>query len=472
VDRLEKDLAIYERDVTKNQRSGQFAAEIAERETKLTAAQEELRLLMFERGKLQTECDQAQRKVETSEETFRRQGGELFARRKELATQRESIRTQRERIEGEMREVAAGITPLILVEAQIKKLRSQAMREEAADHQKVLLAELKKRDQAILRACRFTGPQRNKLESLFAEDRKRRERTAEVERYLNLDKSAMQVLQRLGATSFGEVRQRIVSFRREHRFLSDNAVRIDDALSRVPDEAAIAQSSEQLAEAREGLLRRQIENGVLLDRIEKLRHRINEDERIIASILERNIEESAAHDDASRKVRFAAKIRDTMEKFRVRVLERKIKQIEDLILGSFQQLLRKKDLVSGIRIDSSNYRMTLFSSEGVELHADRLSAGERQLLAVSTLWGLARASGRPLPTIIDTPLGRLDSHHRANLVESYFPFASHQVIILSTDEEIGLRHLAKLKPHISQSFELSYSSKTKSTNVVPGYFFN
>jgi DNA sulfur modification protein DndD len=116
--------------------------------------------------------------------------------------------------------------------------------------------------------------------------------------------------------------------------------------------------------------------------------------------------------------------------------------------------------------------MTLFGADGHEVHAGRLSAGERQLLAISTLWGLARASGRPLPTIIDTPLGRLDSHHRSNLVESYFPYASHQVIILSTDEEIGSKHLANLKPRIARTFQLLYSGTTKSTAVVPGYFFN
>jgi len=184
------------------------------------------------------------------------------------------------------------------------------------------------------------------------------------------------------------------------------------------------------------------------------------------------VSETAEHDDASRKIKFAAKVRETMRQFRIRVLERKIKQIEGLILESFQQLLRKKELVTSIKIDPETYRMTLFGGNGQELHADRLSAGERQLLAVSTLWGLARASGRPLPTIIDTPLGRLDSLHRANLVENYFPYASHQVIILSTDEEIGGKHLATLRPRISRTFELSYSQKTRSTEVVPGYFTN
>ena len=64
--------------------------------------------------------------------------------------------------------------------------------------------------------------------------------------------------------------------------------------------------------------------------------------------------------------------------------------------------------------------------------------------AISMLWALARTSGRPLPMIIDTPLGRLDSEHRANLVQRYFPAASHQVILLSTDTEVDGRLLAEL----------------------------
>ena len=54
--------------------------------------------------------------------------------------------------------------------------------------------------------------------------------------------------------------------------------------------------------------------------------------------------------------------------------------------------------------------------------------------------GLAKASNSAAPTIIDTPLGRLDSDHRLNLVEKYFPTASKQVILLSTDEEINKKY--------------------------------
>ena len=38
--------------------------------------------------------------------------------------------------------------------------------------------------------------------------------------------------------------------------------------------------------------------------------------------------------------------------------------------------------------------------------------------------------------MIDTPLGRLDGSHREHLLDRYFPYASHQVVLLSTDTEI------------------------------------
>ena len=103
---------------------------------------------------------------------------------------------------------------------------------------------------------------------------------------------------------------------------------------------------------------------------------------------------------------------------------------------------------------------------------DSLSAGERQMLALSILWGLALASNRKLPNIIDTPLARLDSAHRKNIINNYLPNASEQMIVLSTDEEIDQVLLEGVKPHLSRCYQLVYSDKTQSTNVTEGYFFN
>jgi len=162
--------------------------------------------------------------------------------------------------------------------------------------------------------------------------------------------------------------------------------------------------------------------------------------------------------------------RKTLKKFREAAIDRNLNRVQDLILECYQLLLRKKTLVSSVRIDPSRYRIHLFNGEDQEIPSNRLSAGERQLLAVATLWGLARASGRPLPMVIDTPLGRLDGSHRDHLVTRYFPDASHQVLLLSTDEEIVGGYFDRLRPAIGRMYRLDYDDETRSTYVREGYF--
>ena len=75
------------------------------------------------------------------------------------------------------------------------------------------------------------------------------------------------------------------------------------------------------------------------------------------------------------------------------------------------------------------------------------------------------------PITIDTPLGRLDSVHRKHLVERYFPYASNQVLLLSTDEEINESQLERLRPFIGRSYRLDYDDKRDATTVSAGYFW-
>src|SRR5262249_18161995 len=148
---------------------------------------------------------------------------------------------------------------------------------------------------------------------------------------------------------------------------------------------------------------------------------------------------------------------------------RKIDRLSDLITESFRFLLRKQTLVSRILIDPVSFAITLYDDAGNALPRQRLSEGEKQIFAIAMLWGLARASARPLPAATDPPMARLDAPHRQHLVERYFPNASHQVVIFSTDTEVDRHYYSLLQPTIARAYHLDYDERTRTTMGVEGY---
>lgn len=150
---------------------------------------------------------------------------------------------------------------------------------------------------------------------------------------------------------------------------------------------------------------------------------------------------------------------------------RHVGQIARLVLEALNRLLRKDRLVTDVHIDPASYTVELIGSDGQSLAATELSAGERQLLAVALLWGLAQAAGQPLPMVIDTPLGRLDGTHRGRLIERYFPHAAHQVVLLSTDTEVDEGALNSLRPFVGRMYRLKFDTAVNATTVQPGYFW-
>ena len=177
-----------------------------------------------------------------------------------------------------------------------------------------------------------------------------------------------------------------------------------------------------------------------------------------------------AEDDRCRMLKHSQKVRDTLDSFPHRDRQAACRDDRITDAGVVPEVVAQIGANNRVDDQSGNIRSTLYGQDGKPLPFDRLSAGERQLLATSMLWGLARASGRPVPTIIDTPLGRLDSNHRANLVERYFPNASHQVLLLSTDEEIVGGYLKKIMPFVSRTFLLDHNQILGETRIKEGYF--
>jgi len=106
----------------------------------------------------------------------------------------------------------------------------------------------------------------------------------------------------------------------------------------------------------------------------------------------------------------------------------------------------------------------------VELDKSSLSNGEKQIFIMAFYHALIQLSKREIPFIIDTPFARIDTEHRANIVEHFFKNLKGQVFILSTNEEINAEHLQSMKEKIAATYLLD-NTDGKRTTVVKNVYF-
>lgn len=214
------------------------------------------------------------------------------------------------------------------------------------------------------------------------------------------------------------------------------------------------QQAKRLEKQLDGL---RFERDELTKQIKKLRRKV--------------VDEEIGAEEQTRVKDLLIRTNDTMKEFLKRATAAKIDRLSHHVTESFRFLLRKKTLVQRVMIDPDSFAVTLIDNAGQFVAKDQLSEGEKQIFAISILWGLSQAAARPLPAIIDTPMARLDSEHRQHLVERYFPNASHQVIVLSTDTEIERDYFHALLPHIARAYHLRYDEQTRETHPEEGYFW-
>lgn len=149
----------------------------------------------------------------------------------------------------------------------------------------------------------------------------------------------------------------------------------------------------------------------------------------------------------------------------------KLGRLKSTTTEMYKRLASKGDLISDIEIDLDTYLITIRDHQGHLVQKQNLSAGEKEVFAISLLWGLAQTSRLPLPIVIDTPLSRLDSTHRDRIVTNYFPEAGHQVVVLSTDTEVDQDYYRQLEPHVQHAVHLLFDKHRELTTVQEGYFW-
>jgi DNA sulfur modification protein DndD len=474
VDRLESDLVILERQkrteaapTTQSKELGQLEEELALQETLLKKNDDE-------RARWNTEKDGRHKTEEQIRREFEALGGLQYQQKAGIENDQLELDTKIVEAKEKAFELASGVLPLVLVGDLLDSLSKQDRIEDDMQQGKALLKMLEERDGRLLKVLSKAGDTKKLLPSVKAwlsDDRISRAEPSKVEHNVMLSRQAKEQLRYLVHEGLEQAAKAGKESSDEIDEIQNKIVAAKRRMQSVPEEDSIARLFERHQKSKMAVIEAETRLKALDEQAKSTKFKILDLTRKTERLREEDVRERFDKEEDTRIIRHSLKTRETLQHFKRSVVARHVETIQKLITESYKTLLRKQTLLDKVIIDPTTFELRLLTHEGDVLSPERLSAGERQLLGVSMLWGLARTSGRALPAIIDTPLGRLDSTHRMHLVERYIPRASHQVVVLSTDEEIDMPFFEKLRPFTSRSYCLEYDDRSKGTSVREGYFW-
>ena len=209
-------------------------------------------------------------------------------------------------------------------------------------------------------------------------------------------------------------------------------------------------------------LKKQLES--IQTKIDELAERARVDDRTMIS-LESNVNgmradymrEQSKLDESSpvrALIEKSERVRKVLDEVIPALFPLKVKALARAMTEVYKQLAHKHQ-VDKIEIgDTGSAR--ILSTNGKEITFDR-SAGENQIFATALIAGLAKVSGVKAPMVVDTPLGRLVSKHRDNILKFWTADQSRQVILLSQDEEIDFHFYKEIADSVCKTYLLEHS---------------
>ncbi|MEG4319273.1 MULTISPECIES: DNA sulfur modification protein DndD [unclassified Microcoleus] len=420
------------------------------------------------------ELEKAQKNQQQASDKFLYQGGKIAGDRSLLDRQLNDYRNQAEKTRQSLIELASNTLPLALISPLLTAAKTQAETEASQQQAKIAKNVLKQRSDRLLNyiaEISLNPQQLDKIQDFIRQEDRELEQQAGTDAppWMNADNSNIQQLENLLS----------YQIKAEQTLVAQQIAEITNIETEIDftDRQLAAAASPEAYEKLESEVRNaQKAVAIAAAALESADRRIDELDKELAKTqkeLESYSSEYITIRNSQHVIASIAKAQGTLKLFKEKLTLKKLNKLEIEITDCFRYLLHKTDLVHRVAIDTQSFSLSIYDPEGKLVPKHRLSAGEKQLLAIAFLWGLARVSGRQLPVAIDTPLGRLDSSHRNNLVERYFPSASHQVILLSTDTEISQTEYDKLQEleAIAHSYLLNYDSGKRQTTVEPGYFW-
>nr|WP_199306913.1 DNA sulfur modification protein DndD [Pseudanabaena sp. FACHB-2040] len=468
-DRLSADLDVLASRKRKTLSSRQELKQLEAIEQQLDALEARRQSAKKAIASIYTQLEIAKKELHEAQERFFAEGGKIAAEKSQLERQlehaKEDVEVQRQALRG----LAAGILPLALIQPLLQEAQDQIQVEVRYEQFQAAKDLLQERNQHLINFIETLNLEKTAVEKIrdfLADDDLAHPQTqpwlyASVEHLHQLTQildHGLPAQQQLAQERLAALQALEDSIETTERYLATAAS--PEIYEKLSQRVSKAQSEvTRLAVEHE---KAQQEYNQIIQTIDKARKELVDYSQLTFKYL-----------NDEHILKSIATVQKKLKIFKERLKLRKLNQLETLVTQCFLYLLHKPNLVNRVEIDTEAFTLSLFDSAGQAVPKHRLSAGEKQLLSIALLWGLARASGRQLPVAIDTPLGRLDSYHRNNLVEKYFPQASHQVLLLSTDTEIREAEVEKLRSSnaISREYLLRYDANLHQTEVKPGYFW-
>ena len=426
---------------------------------------------------LQTKIDLLQKKVDVQEVNFKKIGGQFARNREELTIEKTRLESKLEDVEKEIRELCSDTLPFSLIPKQMMEVKNEIN----ADQQKLQgsfeKSILEKNFQDLLNNIKsesflpnITNDVRQNVTKQIDELLKNKIESISNSTKTTYNLSAddmnhtIQLIDEINDSS----EQKIEALVNTYNVISNSLEQIKVGLDSAPREDEFGPIFSELTQTTREL-------GELQNELEHLRTLESQEKSLVILVnakIRANLKNK--HEDKKRMagLEIGSNVQDVLEDYAKSLRSKKLELLESYILDKLQVLLHKQNFIEKISIDRETFQVKLYKGNDDEITKDMLSKGELQMYATAVVWGLALTSGRPLPFMIDTPLARLDEEHRNSVVEQFYPSASHQTIILSTDSEVNFEYYKKLEPYISNSFVIQYDSDKGSTKKHDTYFFD
>ena len=418
---------------------------------------------------LSAKLEETEKQLEKARAYYITHGGDIVAQQQELFNQRSYISATIEQKQEQLISLAGGELPLCLVSNLLRKIQQQAEKE----HETKVLEYAVQKMRFMLDQYTLSDHSRSSREASIAafityvEEQAKKEKTTLI---YDLSDHARYQVNRLISNSLVSSQKlaiREISERNQSKAQSDQ---IDSYLSVDIDEKRLAKAYKKIKTIEQEIIDIQAE----IEAEQKRRITVHGDALRTSIEYKKFVEHILANlelnDDGERLLKYAHQANAILQDYRIRLQQQKIGVLAETMTRCYKKLANKKNLIERIEMNNETLDFSYLDYNGEVVPNSSLSAGERQLMVISLLWALAICSKKELPVIIDTPLSRMDSNHRVSLITTYFPQASKQTIILSTDSEIDQHYFEIMKENVGDMFTLVYDDVNKCSTIKSGYF--